>query len=380
VTTVPDDAFALVDGTAIPRDAFEDAVVQHASSGPASRDDRGLRQRIALAIVTRELVKIELDKLGAKDVETRALPLVAALAQVPTPRGDASLPSWWVRPPLQPEELAAAVIVADAIAGQEVTEQEIAAEYQRQKDRWSSEEPWVRLDTWTIEFSDATGIAACDDYVAKYRRCTAKFPAATRPNVLADLRRQANAWREQAGEPERRMAAGNDCEASTTEALQQTASMGCDWQSDADADERRATAARKSEASKLAESARARIAAGEDPLAVAAALGGRAELHRMMAMDELPKAVAKAAKKAAPGTFGKPIDDGRAWTIIRVIDRQPAGTLEPELVHDELAADLRTQRLADALERLPDTLRERHEVTLHADYESLDASPDGAGL
>ena len=380
---VPDDAFAVVDGTAISRDVYEDAVLQHASGGPASRDDRGLRQRIGIAVLTRELVKLELAKLAlgqGEAIEKRALPLLAALAHVPTARGDASLPSWWMRPPLQPEELAAAVVVADALVGAQVTEQEIAAEYERQKDRWSSDQPWVRLDTWTIEFSDATGIAACDEYVAKYRRCSEKFPAATRPNVLADLRRQANAWREQADEPERRMAAGHECEASTTEALQQTASMGCDWQSDADKDERRAIAERKKQLQAIVDDARARIEGGEDPLAVAAALGGRAELRRMVAADELPKAIAKAARKLQPGALSKPIDDGRAWTILRVIEKQPAGTLAPELVHDELAADLRTRRLADAFEALPDTLRSRHKVELHPDFESLDASPDGAGL
>ncbi len=380
---VPDDAFALVDGTAIPRASFDDAVAQLSAGGPASRDDRGLRQHIAIALVTRELVRLELGKLGktdAAELERAALPLVAALAQIPTPRGDASMPSWWARPPLVPEDLPGAVVVAAELAKGEISPQEVGAEYERQKDRWSSAQPWVRLDAWSIEFSDATGIAACDDFVAKYRRCTEKFPAATRPTVLADLRRQANAWREQGEDAERKLAAGTECEAAATEAMQQTGSMGCDWQSSADAAEKQARNARRQELAAVIESARSRIAGGEDPVAVAAELGGRAELRRMLAADELPKATAKAARKLAPGTWSKPIDDGRAWTVIRVIDRQPAGTLALELVQEELAADLRSRKLADALEGLPATLRARHEVELHADYESLDASPDGAGL
>lgn len=79
---VPDDAVATVDGTPVPRAAFDEALAKLAGSGPSSRDDRGLRQRLMIAVVTRALVQKELARMNLADdaaIAGRAAPLLAAL-------------------------------------------------------------------------------------------------------------------------------------------------------------------------------------------------------------------------------------------------------------------------------------------------------------
>ncbi|MBL8948114.1 MAG: peptidyl-prolyl cis-trans isomerase [Myxococcales bacterium] len=370
---VPDDAYAIAGGVTIPRLAFDEALAKLSSGGPASRDDRGLRQRVGLALVTRALVGRELERLGLRDaaeLERRALPLTLALERE---RG-AVAPTWWSIPPLSSEDLPGAVVVAaDLVVA--APQEELAAEYERQKDRWTSEKPWLRLDVWSLRYDDAVGVPECDGYIAKYRRCTAKFPAATQPTVLADLSRQASQWRLAAEDPERRELLRTECGAVETEAMQQTASMGCDWNTDATSAERKATAARRAELRGSGESARARLAAGEDLVAVTAAAGGVAGAGAMLSSDELPKSVVAAAKGLAVGKASKLVDDGHAWTVVRLVERHPAGTLPLEAVARDVADDLRIRRLAEALEALPTTLRGKYEVVLHASVESLDAGP-----
>ncbi len=370
---IPDDVFAIAGGVTIARLAFDEALAKLSASGPASRDDRGLRQRVGLALVARELVRLELVRLGvaeAGEVTRRALPLLSALERDrPT-----VLPTWWSVPPLAAEEFEAAVVVAaEQLAV--VTDAELAAEYERQQQRWTSEKPWLRLDVWTLRYDDAVGVAECDAYVAKYRRCSQKFPAVTQPTVLAELSRQATEWRIRAEDAEYRELLHTECAAAETEAMQQTSSMGCDWGSDATADERKATAARRAERRGAAGTARTRLAAGEDVLAIAASLGGLAAPRQMLAADELAKPVLAATRGLALGKTSKLADDAHAWTIVRLVERYDAGTVPLEAVKADVAEDLRTQRLAAALEALPTTLRSKYEVKLHASFESLDEGP-----
>lgn len=370
---VPDDAYAIAGGVTIPRLAFDDALAKLSSGGPASRDDRGLRQRVGLALVAQALVGLECKRLGLADVaeiERRALPLTLALEHE---RG-AAAPTWWSVPPLRAEDLPAAVVVAaDTVVA--APPEELAAEYERQKDRWTSEKPWLRLDVWSLRYDDAVGVPECDGYIAKYRRCVAKFPAATQPTVLADLSRQASQWRTAAEDPERRELLRTECGAVETEAMQQTASMGCDWNTDATSAERKAMAARRAQQRSVGESARSRLVGGEDLLAVTAAVGGVAGAGAMLSADELPKSVVAAAKGLGVGKVSKLVDDGHAWTVVRLVERHPAGTLPLEAVTRDVADDLRIRRLAEALEALPTTLRGKYEVVLHASVESLDAGP-----
>lgn len=373
---VPDDAYAIVGGVTIPRLAFDEALAKLSSSGPASRDDRGLRQRVGIALVSRELVRLELARIGAADpadVARRALPLTAALEH----ERPGVLPTWWSTPPLSSEDLDGAVVVA-AEHVTAATDADLAAEYEKQKQRWTSDRPWLRLDVWTLRYDDAVGVPECDSYVAKYRRCTAKFPAATQPTVLADLSRQAAQWRSNAEDAEHRELLKTECEAAETEAMQQTSSMGCDWAADAKADERKARASRRAALEEVAQSARARLAAGEDPLAVAADLGGSATPRQMLAGDELAKAAFAATRGLGVGKASKLVDDGHAWTVMRLVERHAAGTLPLDAVKADVAEGVRIKQLAVALEELPTVLRGKYEVQLHASVESLDSGPDTA--
>jgi hypothetical protein len=370
---VPDDAYAIAGGVTIPRLAFDEAMAKASAGGPASRDDRGLRQRIGLALVTRELLRLELARLGAADgaeVAKRAGPLQAALER----DAPMTVPTWWSMPPLSSDDMPGAIVVASEHLAP-ADDAALAAAYEQSKPRWTSEKAWVRLDSWTLRYDDSTGIPQCDAYIAKYRRCSAKFPAATQPNVIADLTRQANEWRSRAEDPEHRELLQTECEAAETEAMQQTHSMGCDWTSDAKSDEKKAIAARKAELKAIAEDARTRLGAGEDPHAIAEALGGVASAKLMVSTDELGKKVASATRGLAPGKTSKLVDDAGAWTVVRLVERHGAGTLPLEVVKSDVADDLRIRQLAAAIEALPATLRGKYEVKLHASVESLDAGP-----
>lgn len=370
---VPDDVFAIAGGVSIPRLAFDEAMAKASAGGPASRDDRGLRQRIGIALVTRELVRLELARLGAADgaeVAKRAGPLTAALER----DAPMTVPTWWSMPPLASEDMPGTIVVAaDHLAPAD--DAALAAAYEQSKQRWTSEKAWVRVDSWALRYDDAVGIPQCDSYIAKYRRCSAKFPAATQPTVIADLARQAKEWRVKAVDPEYRKLLETECEATETEAMQQTSSMGCDWDSDAKNDEKKATAARKAELKLVAEDARARLAAGEDPHAIAEALGGVATAKLMLSTDELGKKIAASARGLAAGKTGKLVDEAGAWMVVRLVERHRAGTLPLEVVKNDVADDLRIRQLAAAIEALPATLRGKYEVKLHASVESLDAGP-----
>lgn len=373
---VPDDAIALVDDQPVPRRGFDEALARYAGSGPASRDDRGLQQRVLVAALTGALVQRELAALqlgDAAQLEQRVAPLRAALALVATPTGNAALPSWWARPPLSDEDHTAAIAVAAAIAGEQVPEDAIAAAYQAQGDRWSSDSPWVRVDVWTLRYDDDVGVDACDEYVAKYRRCTESMPAATRPTVLADLSRQAGAWRAAAQDAERAPMVATECEAAATEAMQSTQPLGCDWGSDAGAAEKRARATMRGNTRATAEQARARLAAGEALLALAQG-AAQVQPRHLLTLDELPKKAAKAVRNAKPGTTTAAIDDGHAWIVLRVIESHGKGALPLEAAREDVAAELRTARVADALAQLPETLRARHRVELHPALQDIDAA------
>ncbi|MBK8240712.1 MAG: peptidyl-prolyl cis-trans isomerase [Deltaproteobacteria bacterium] len=375
---VPDDAVATVDGTPVPRVGFDEALAKIAGSGPSSRDDRGLRQRLLIAVVTRALVQQELARMKlteAAAIAGRGSPLLAVLEQRPTAFGSAATPSWWSRPPLDDADQLAAIVVADDVAGTDAPDDVVAAEYERQRQRWTAETAWVRFDAWSLRFDDDVGVATCDDFVAKYRRCVEKMPASTRQLVLADLSRRAAGWRALAETEEGANSVAHDCEAAIGEATQETTPLGCDWASDAGASERAARKARRNETRALAKSARERLTGGEDPTAIAAAIGGSGQTRRIAALEELPKPLAKALRSAKLGAVAAEIDDGHAWVVVRVLERHAAGTLPLETVREDVLGELRIARLADAFANLPTTLRSRHTIELHPSMESLDGEP-----
>lgn len=73
------------------------------------------------------------------------------------------------------------------------------------------------------------GIAACDEYIEKYRRCIAdKVPEAARSSMLDAMDATEKAWREAATGPAASSLA-TACEAALDAAKMATASMGCVW-------------------------------------------------------------------------------------------------------------------------------------------------------
>ncbi|MBL8944431.1 MAG: hypothetical protein JNK45_14830 [Myxococcales bacterium] len=88
---------------------------------------------------------------------------------------------------------------------------------------------WERGARVTPGSVSGTGVAACDDYVTKYRRCIAdKVPEAARAQMNAAMEQSLVAWREAAAWPASDQLQ-TACIAAMDAARQATASMGCEW-------------------------------------------------------------------------------------------------------------------------------------------------------
>jgi hypothetical protein len=59
----------------------------------------------------------------------------------------------------------------------------------------------------------ATGVAECDEYLAKYPACIAKMPGAGKATAEAGLKTQADAWKAAASTPEGKTALKGGCKA-----------------------------------------------------------------------------------------------------------------------------------------------------------------------
>jgi type IV secretory pathway TrbL component len=64
----------------------------------------------------------------------------------------------------------------------------------------------------------ATGVAECDEYLAKYPACIAKMPAAGKAAAEAGFKVQSDAWKAAAATPEGKAALKANCKA-TLDAL-----------------------------------------------------------------------------------------------------------------------------------------------------------------
>jgi hypothetical protein len=64
----------------------------------------------------------------------------------------------------------------------------------------------------------ATGVAECDEYLAKYPACIAKMPAAGKAAAEAGLKTQADMWKTSASTPEGKAVLKTTCKA-TLDAL-----------------------------------------------------------------------------------------------------------------------------------------------------------------
>ena len=376
---VPDDAVALVDGVAISREAFDDALVKSVSGGPASRDDKGLRQRLLLALVARELVRVELAASGKDDGEiTRsAVEVQSTLARLERYREPgAAPPAWAAQPPLAEADIARASALALLKGAFTVDEAELTAEYERHKAAWTADEPWLHVVALTVRYDDATGVPACDDYLAKYRRCTTKFPTSTQPTMLADMERTAAQWRREAADTGRHAELATTCQGLVATTTQETASMGCDWTSAVSPNEPGGRSDRKKLAKARATELRAKLAAGIEPAVVAAELGPDAGGDQVVHGGELRKPLAKALAKLKPGALAKqPIDDGVSFVVVKLVERWPAGTIPMQARRAELEDRARLRKFDAAFASLPQTLAAAHRVEVHPSFDPLFDGP-----
>ena len=75
-----------------------------------------------------------------------------------------------------------------------------------------------------------TGLAACDEYLTKYRACVEdKMPESVRETALKALDQSADAWKIAAATPAARSSLDEACKAASAAAEQATTAMGCTW-------------------------------------------------------------------------------------------------------------------------------------------------------
>jgi hypothetical protein len=78
-------------------------------------------------------------------------------------------------------------------------------------------------------YASVTGIAECDEYIAKFGRCIdAKVPESARGPMKDAMDQTVRAWKEAAAGPARD-GLGTACKAALDAAKQATEAMGCEW-------------------------------------------------------------------------------------------------------------------------------------------------------
>jgi hypothetical protein len=76
---------------------------------------------------------------------------------------------------------------------------------------------------------DKVGIAACDDFLAKYEACLAKMPSASQQATKDSIQQMRAAWKAGAADANSRSALESACKSSADSMKQATASYGCSW-------------------------------------------------------------------------------------------------------------------------------------------------------
>jgi len=74
---------------------------------------------------------------------------------------------------------------------------------------------------------DKVGIAACDDFLAKYEACVAKMPAASQQGVKDSIVQMRAAWKAAASDPSSKAALEASCKGSADSMNQSMQAYGC---------------------------------------------------------------------------------------------------------------------------------------------------------
>lgn len=80
-----------------------------------------------------------------------------------------------------------------------------------------------------VTLDSAVGVAACDDYVARYRACLEKAPVSEKRTHTTALLNQLRTWVAAKGDPKREPALVDECTAAAEAARASTRVVGCVW-------------------------------------------------------------------------------------------------------------------------------------------------------
>lgn len=90
-----------------------------------------------------------------------------------------------------------------------------------------AETPPAPADAVTLD--SKVGVAACDDYVARYRACLDKVPEREKQSNTTALLSQLKTWAAAKADPKREPALADECAAAAEAARASTRVLGCVW-------------------------------------------------------------------------------------------------------------------------------------------------------
>jgi hypothetical protein len=80
-----------------------------------------------------------------------------------------------------------------------------------------------------VTLDSKVGVAACDDYVARYRACLEKVQASEKQTHTTALMNQLRTWAAAKADPKREPALEGECTAAAEAARASTRVFGCVW-------------------------------------------------------------------------------------------------------------------------------------------------------
>ncbi len=246
--------------------------------------------------------------------------------------------------------------VTEALLLHPPTEAEIAAEYELQKRAWTSDSPWVAVSLIAVPWLEPIGVPVCDTVMAQAWRCHAvgMSNVVEKVEIARELRRLVAA-----STPRSRLS--EQCKHLRVEYQ----AAICDWSSTApigDASKRIAHGRIPAARAKLAAPADAvpawRRKIDVDPEWVYAE-------RSITPIDKVPPALRTVVEQAKLGEPSPPVEINRAYWMVLVDERWPAGALPLDARRAEITAAARDHLEQRAHEELPLRLREGHEIVMH---------------
>jgi hypothetical protein len=76
---------------------------------------------------------------------------------------------------------------------------------------------------------DPLGVPACDDFLAKWEKCVAKYPAPAQEMTRLAIKQTREGWRQAVATPAGKAAMEAPCKQMLESQKQATAAYGCEW-------------------------------------------------------------------------------------------------------------------------------------------------------